>query len=974
MIQYNSGTVRNCYSTAAVSGANAVAGLLGTNNGNVNDSYSTGSVSYSSYGGGLIGNVDIFTYGTTTASFWDTETSNQGTSYGGTGRTTAQMKEQLTFTNAGWDFASVWSMDGVNNDGYPYLKWQAYEAAISTEQVTNIDNTSVTAHGSIENFGNPQIVNFGFQVSTDIGFSSPTEFMVQEVLELGAVARSISGLQPETDYFIRAVASNASQTYYGNITLFTTLGDTEPAVILSPGNGSYRNAFVDISIDFPENALPGSAELLFTNTFDGSTTQMQLNVQDAGQYDFTLNLDDIGSSTHVISATANSVPEGTYELSVVYRDAAGNPEAVSETISGVVIDKTDPTPTLLNVPSVTSEPFAVRLVFSEPIMNLTDQPVIVSPDALGNPRAELGTLQTITEGLEYEIWVTPLVQGTLSLFFDMYGMATDLAGNYTEPLLEYPVLYDSQGPQLLSVRLSSNHPGNPQVATVGDEIYLDFETDEPVEDYIVNFSSAVTLAVDLGDNQWRATRTVDEFYLEGDVFFELFVADALGNAVYTEATTNGSQVVVDRTPPTAVCQTYTAQLNEQGQAVIAPENINDGSLDNFGIASLDLDISDFSCDDIGENQVALTVVDQVGLTASCTAIVVVEDNLPPIVATMDVTVELASSGTAQITPNMVNNGSWDNCGIATMQLDVDRFTGQDLGANTVQLTVTDIHGNQASANATVYVTALDDDNDGVYNHLDDCPNTPVGTFVDVHGCETVVLPRDNYTVTVLSGSCSGNANGQIQISVVDTSYDYELDINGTTVVLNEQNGFSYVADTLSAGSYSICITPIGQPHAECFETVIAPLPVFEVEAQRSDADQLILALTGSDLYFITINGAMEQTTESTYVLTLEAGENEVSVSTQHPCQGVFSENVVVVPEILAYPNPVEDLLHVAVPGNGASVKIDITDSKGVSVYSNTSNVFQNRVVDIDLSHCANGMLFLFVEVDGTVHDRRILKK
>jgi len=45
------------------------------------------------------------------------------TSDGGTGKTTAQMKTEATFTDAGWEFATIWRIKSTFNDGYPYLRW-----------------------------------------------------------------------------------------------------------------------------------------------------------------------------------------------------------------------------------------------------------------------------------------------------------------------------------------------------------------------------------------------------------------------------------------------------------------------------------------------------------------------------------------------------------------------------------------------------------------------------------------------------------------------------------------------------------------------------------------------------------------------------------------------------------------------------------------------------------------------------------
>jgi len=51
--------------------------------------------------------------------FWDTETSGQTSSAAGTGKTTAQMMAQATFS--GWDFGSTW--DIVEGETYPYHQY-----------------------------------------------------------------------------------------------------------------------------------------------------------------------------------------------------------------------------------------------------------------------------------------------------------------------------------------------------------------------------------------------------------------------------------------------------------------------------------------------------------------------------------------------------------------------------------------------------------------------------------------------------------------------------------------------------------------------------------------------------------------------------------------------------------------------------------------------------------------------------------
>ena len=146
-----SSNIRNSYATGNVtSSGNDVGGLAGDNESSaIDDSYATGNVSSSGDGiGGLIGDnfsssvvtnsysvgvisgsgtnkgglIGVNTATVNNNSFWDTETSGMTTSAAGTGKTTAQMQNITTFTNAGWDFDDDWSFHPTENNGYPVLR------------------------------------------------------------------------------------------------------------------------------------------------------------------------------------------------------------------------------------------------------------------------------------------------------------------------------------------------------------------------------------------------------------------------------------------------------------------------------------------------------------------------------------------------------------------------------------------------------------------------------------------------------------------------------------------------------------------------------------------------------------------------------------------------------------------------------------------------------------------------------------
>jgi hypothetical protein len=151
LVAFNaSGGLIHCRSQAVVDGGTSVGGLVGYNKGQVIQCYSGGIVTAEQSVGGLAGINDsgymVHCYSTCKVvgreaggcasedrnegiigCFWDTQTSGQISSAGGTGMNTDQMHDAQTYVDAGWDFAAqeekglcrAWRMKEAG--GYPVL-------------------------------------------------------------------------------------------------------------------------------------------------------------------------------------------------------------------------------------------------------------------------------------------------------------------------------------------------------------------------------------------------------------------------------------------------------------------------------------------------------------------------------------------------------------------------------------------------------------------------------------------------------------------------------------------------------------------------------------------------------------------------------------------------------------------------------------------------------------------------------------
>ena len=250
------GTIRNSYATGEVNGFEKVGGLVGDNNGTVRNSYATGGVDGNADVGGLVGDNDE---GTITNSFWDTETSRQAASAGGTGvigKITAEMKAIATFTGPGWPIVSgwqafdgstrVWGICGGFNSGYPYLLWQA-----SSDPCRTGSGSSATSAGT------------------------PGIFLHIT----GPVGRSVAG----SPVYYGADRVQVTSTY--TLTLTPVGGNRPPVTMLAEGTIELNDSF-STSVRLTPLA-PGSYDVRFTGTHhNGATLELtsRIVVGPGGEY------------------------------------------------------------------------------------------------------------------------------------------------------------------------------------------------------------------------------------------------------------------------------------------------------------------------------------------------------------------------------------------------------------------------------------------------------------------------------------------------------------------------------------------------------------------------------------------------------------------------------------------------------------------------------------------------------------------
>ena len=139
-------------------------------------------------------------------------------------------------------------------------------------------------------------------------------------------------------------------------------------------------------------------------------------------------------------------------------------------------------------------------------------------------------------------------------------------------------------------------------------------------------------------------------------------------------------ITVNNCQVNAIAKDIPLSLDINGNATIVAEDLNNGSTATCGIASIIASKTEFDCSNIGQNTVTLTVTDVNGNASTATANVTVQDNISPTAITQDITVDLDANGNTSVTPDMINNGSTDNCEIDTIEI-VTGNLGGELASN-----------------------------------------------------------------------------------------------------------------------------------------------------------------------------------------------------------------------------------------------------------------------------------------------------
>lgn len=371
----------------------------------------------------------------------------------------------------------------------------------------------------------------------------------------------------------------------------------------------------------------------------------------------------------------------------------------------------------------------------------------------------------------------------------------------------------------------------------------------------------------------------------------LTVSDTEGN----ESTCTSMVTVSDTIPPTAVCQDQTIQLDGSGSATVTAAQVDNGSSDVCGIASLTIDNDSFTCSEIGQNQVTLTVVDNNGNSSSCAAIVMVEETTPPTALCQNQAVFLDGTGAATIQGVQIDNGSFDNCAIDTMFVSPQNLDCSNLGQTGILLTVTDESGNMSSCSSMVetldtiapqilncpsniQISSNSSNCASAVNWVEPTTTDNCGATLTVDQTNGSTFPLGNTTVTYTATDLSGNTT--------QCSFEVSIDADPIAILLTPIEyacGFHISCNGLLDGE----VTAIVSGGCEPYTFLWSDGQIGSTANGLGAGEQILTVTDGTGTQFSDTIVLMEPEELETDILSSEKYEGEVNVS----CAGAIDGSI-----------------------------------------------------------------------------------
>ncbi|SOC80583.1 Por secretion system C-terminal sorting domain-containing protein [Salinimicrobium sediminis] len=443
-----------------------------------------------------------------------------------------------------------------------------------------------------------------------------------------------------------------------------------------------------------------------------------------------------------------------------------------------------------------------------------------------------------------------------------------------------------------------------------------------------------------------------------------FTCDDLGEPVEVNLTVkyaNGTNTtctalvtVKDIIAPEIVCvEEFTLHLNEAGVGKITPEIFDRGSSDNCGF-QMSLSKENFDLDDVGEQEVILTVTDAAGNTSTCITTVTVEaydEENPGISCVDELTLPLSQTGDFFLELNYTGDDENEDYTISK-----ETFSCEDIGTQFITVT----YWGEYTGTCEIKVTVVDD-------------------MAPVIECLEEIDVRLN-------------ASGTASLSIEDLDLEYSDNCSVADSALSRTN---FTTADLGKSEITFSVTD-GSGNTSTCTTTVNVLPFEGEEPQAIECVDLHViqikengkAILNPRELFTGGTGTTQFTVSKDTFTCLDIGENTVTLEYTTPTESGACEIKVVVEDplqicgepvdpsngdyIIMYPNPSLGIVRFQTSPGLEIHRVEVFDMRGRYLFEKVYD--QNSIFDrkLDLQEYQSGVYTILIYTNGKEYLKRAI--
>jgi hypothetical protein len=560
--------------------------------------------------------------------------------------------------------SGTFSLASTGEELYAYLDADSNPTnGVTSVQAVLYTGTSTTSGGTIPTIQDPGTVYLGAVVVD--GFPAVSPLRTEYNPTLRGVTVDRANFQNPSNWLNSQSNNVLSTVLFGNIIISTGAANPFASVTVSPTS-------------VVENS--GTPMVYTFSLSSPATSNITVNFSVSGIATFTSDYTASGASTFTATTGSVVIPNGSSSATVSIIPVGDTTLEVQETV-------------VLTITSGTN--------YDGGSPNAATGSISNDDTSASNPMVALvGISHATTDGFSF-VAVNDIPAGTIVYFTDKSFNNNTLLFGANESVLRWTspgsvitkgnvVVITESAPDTFTVTCSNGTcgtitliSGNLAFATLGESLYCYQDTDtnptNGVTDiYAVLYTgNSTTSGGNIPSLEDPSTIYLNALVVDGfpatapaRTEYDLTKRGVLVTSVNFEDISNwvngqsppalstvpfANLNLLDTTAPTAICQNISVTPNVgTGSVTITASQIDNGSTDDVGIVTYALDITTFTCANVGTPvSVTLTVTDAAGNSATCTATVTVLPNTTP---TFTAVADICSGATLSALPTTSNNG------------------------------------------------------------------------------------------------------------------------------------------------------------------------------------------------------------------------------------------------------------------------------------------------------------------------------